>query len=175
MQASSGWFILFGLSSTTILHLCVSLLDMQVYLGMQLDNDHELVVSNFCFKIKCKRHWNAWRPRKEATILNSTQCNSLITTMKEALAMRQNKNQENDMWKCHGSPSRIPLWKQSMDSLTSLWSWYRIGSQKDLPKFQGRVRHGCSCAILKQTIPIFPSYSSSITSRAVEPTHQLRR
>ena len=53
--------------------LRTSLLDTRVFRGMQLDTDHELVVSTFCFKIKCKRHQNTWQPRKEAIILNSTQ------------------------------------------------------------------------------------------------------
>ena len=62
----------------------------------QLDTDHELVVSTFRFKIKCKRHQYTWQPRKEATILNSTQHHSFITTMKEAVAIGQDRNQEDD-------------------------------------------------------------------------------
>ena len=76
--------------------LRTSLLDTRVFCGMQLDTDHELVVSTFCFKIKCKRHWNTWQPRKEATILNSIQRHSFLTTMKEALAMKQDRNHEDD-------------------------------------------------------------------------------
>ena len=77
--------------------LRTGLLDTQVFFGTQLDTDHELVVSTFLFKIKCKRHWNTWQPRKESTILNITQLHYFITTMKEALSMRQDNNQEDDI------------------------------------------------------------------------------
>ena len=76
--------------------LRTSLLDTRVFHGTQLDTDHELVVSTFQFKIKCKRHRNTWQPRKEATILNSIQHHSFITTVNEALAMKQDRNHEDD-------------------------------------------------------------------------------
>ena len=77
--------------------LRISLLDTRVFCGTQLDTDHELAVSTFRFKIECKRHWNTWQPRKQETILNSTQHHSFITTMKEALVMRQDRNQEDEI------------------------------------------------------------------------------
>ena len=132
--------------------LRTSLLDVRVFCGTQLDTDHELIVSTFRFKIKCKRHWNTWQPRKEATILNSTQHHSFIMNMKEALARSKTGTMKTTLWKHHASPSKMPLWKRKR-----------------------RVRHGCACAMLKQTIPFFLSYSGSIISCAAEPTEQLRR
>ena len=150
--------------------LRTSLLDMRVFCGTQLDIDHELVVSTFCFKIKFKRHRNTWQPRKEATILNSTQCHSFIATMKEVLAMRQDRNQADDTveasWQSlkdalmeaeHGLPDlpSVPVQDWISKELTNL-SRKKSEAWMHLPN-------------AKEKILIFLSYSGSITSCAAEP------
>ena len=133
------------------------------------------MVSTFCFKIKCKRHRNTWQPRKEVAILNGTQCHSFLTTMKKALAIGQDSNQEDNTVEASWQSLKDAL-VEAEHGLPDLQSRYRIGSQKNLPTCRGkRVRHGCACAMLQRTITIFPSYSGSIRSCAAEPTEQLRR
>ena len=156
--------------------LRTSLLDTRVFHDTQIDTDHELVVSTFCFKIKYKRHRNTWQLRKEETILNSTQHHSFLTTMKEALVMRHDRNQEDNTveasWQSlkdalveveHGLPDlpSAPVQDRVSKEFTNLSrkkseAWMRLHNAKvnnpNLPKLQQQYK---SCA--------------------AEPTEQLRR